>query len=97
MSISVRSVFPLRRGIQGLKPNCGISPEGTPSMELRAGFPSERRQQKIFMSSASELFAQSSSRHRQAGRGRALRDAVWTLARRRAHSGLAQMFRHEEG
>jgi hypothetical protein len=45
-------------------------------MELRAQFPTVRRQQKIFMSSASELFAQSSSLHRQAARGRALRDPV---------------------
>jgi hypothetical protein len=30
MSISVRSVFALRRGISGLNPNCGTSPEGTP-------------------------------------------------------------------
>jgi hypothetical protein len=45
-------------------------------MELKAGFLSVRPQQKIFMSKASELFAQSSSLHRQAARGRALRDAV---------------------
>jgi hypothetical protein len=49
------------------------------------------------MSSASELFAQSSSLHRQAARGRALRDPVWTLASRRAHPGFAQMFRQEAG
>src|SRR5579864_9076474 len=35
------------------------------------------------MSNASELFAQSSSLHRQAARGRALRDPVWTLPSRR--------------
>jgi hypothetical protein len=62
-------------------------------MELKAGLLTVRRKQKMFMSSASELFAQSSSLHRQDARGRALRDPVWTLARRRAHSGFAQMFR----
>ena len=49
------------------------------------------------MSNASELFAQSSSLHRYAARGRALRDPVWTLASRRAHSRFAQMFRQEAG
>jgi hypothetical protein len=61
-------------------------------MELRAGLLSVRRRQKIFISNASELFAQSSSCHRQAARD-ALRDPVCTLASRRAHSGFAQMFR----
>src|SRR5437870_5222920 len=65
MSISVRSVLPLRSGIAGLKPNCGAFPEETPSIELKTRLLSVRRQQKIFMSSASELFAQSSSFHRQ--------------------------------
>jgi hypothetical protein len=76
MSISVRSVLPLRRGISGLNPNCGTSPEGMPNMELKARLPSVRRQQKIFMSNASELFAQSSSLHRQPARSRALRELV---------------------
>ena len=97
MSISVRSVFPLRRGIPGLNPNCGASPEGTPSMEHRAGLSSARRQQKIFIRRASELFAQSSSLHRQPARGDALREPVWTFASLRAHSGFAQMFRQEAG
>jgi len=66
-------------------------------MELTAGLLSVRRQQKIFMSNASELFAQSSSLHRQAAREPARRDAVWTLASQRAHSGFAQMFRQEAG
>jgi hypothetical protein len=48
--------------------------------------------QKIFMSSASELFAQSSSIHRRPVAGEGLRDAVWTLRSRRAHCGFAQMF-----
>jgi hypothetical protein len=47
------------------KPNCGTSPEGTPSIQFKARLLSVRRQQKIFMSSASELFAQSSFLHRQ--------------------------------
>jgi len=33
MSISVRSVLPLRRGIPGMNPNCGIDPEATPKTE----------------------------------------------------------------
>jgi hypothetical protein len=41
-----------------------------------------------FISNASELFAQSSSFHRQPARGDALREPVWTFASRRAHSGL---------
>jgi hypothetical protein len=49
------------------------------------------------MSSASELFAQSSSLHRQPARGDALREPVWTFASLRAHSGLAQMFRYDAG
>lgn len=49
------------------------------------------------MSSASELFAQSSSLHRQPARGDALRDPVWTFASLRAHSGFVQMFRQEAG
>jgi hypothetical protein len=60
-------------------------------MEVRARFPTVRRQQKIFMSSASELFAQSSSFHRQPARGDALRDPVWTFASLRAHSGRANI------
>lgn len=44
------------------------------------------------MSSASELFAQSSSFHRQPARGDARREAVWTFASLHAHSGLAQIF-----
>jgi hypothetical protein len=56
-------------------------------MELRPEFRSVRRQQKIFMSSASELFAQSSSLHRQPAPGEALRDPVWTFGSLRAHSG----------
>jgi hypothetical protein len=47
-----------------------------PNMELKARLPSVRRQQKIFMSNASELFAQSSSLHRQPARSRALRELV---------------------
>ena len=97
MSISVPSVLPLRRGIPGLNPNCGAKPEGTPSMEHKAGLLNVRRQQKIFMSNASELFAQSSSLHRQPARGDALRDPVWTFASLRAHSGFAQMFRQDAG
>ena len=97
MSISVRSVLPLCRGISGLNPNCGTFPEETPSIELKARLLSVRRQQKIFISSASELFAQSSSLHRQPARGDALRDPVWTFASLRAHSGFAQMFRYEAG
>jgi hypothetical protein len=62
-------------------------------MELKARLLSVRREQKIFMSNVSELFAQSSSRHRQPARGLALRDAVWTFVSRRAHCGFAQMFR----
>jgi len=49
------------------------------------------------MSSASELFAQSSSLHRQAAPGDARREPVWTFASLRAHSGLAQMFRYDTG
>src|SRR5580658_4592064 len=97
MSISVRSVFPLRRRIAGLYPNCGARPRGTPSIEQRAGLLSLQREQKIFMSRASELFAQSSSIHRQPARGDALREPVWTFASLRAHCGLAQMFRYDAG
>jgi hypothetical protein len=49
------------------------------------------------MSSASELFAQSSSFHRQPTRDDARREPVWTFASLRAHSGLAQMFRYDAG
>lgn len=49
------------------------------------------------MSNASELLAQSSSFHRQSALGNALRYPVWTLVRRLAHRGLAQMFRYETG
>jgi hypothetical protein len=49
------------------------------------------------MSNASELFAQSSCLHRQAARGDALRDPVWTFANLRAHSAFAQMFPQEAG
>jgi hypothetical protein len=93
MSISVRFVFPLRSGIAGLNPNCGTFPEETPSIEFKVRLLSVRRQQKIFISNVSELFAQSSSLHRQPARGDALRDPVWTFASLCAHSGFAQMFR----
>jgi hypothetical protein len=45
-------------------------------MELRAGFLSARRDQKIFMSSASELFAQSSSFQRQVAPARGVRSGM---------------------
>jgi hypothetical protein len=66
-------------------------------MEHKARFTTLRRQQKMFMSSASELFAQSSSFHRQPARGDDLREPVWTFASLRAHSRLAQMFRYDAG
>jgi hypothetical protein len=49
-------------------------------MEHKSRIATLRRQQNIFMSSASELFAQSSSFHRQPARGDALREPVWTFA-----------------
>jgi hypothetical protein len=66
-------------------------------MEHRARFSTLRRQQKIFISSASELFAQSSSFHRHLARGDARRDPLWTFASLRVHAGLAQMFRYDAG
>jgi hypothetical protein len=60
-------------------------------MKHKEGLLSVRRLQKIFMSNASELFAQSSSLHRQAARGRALREPVWTLASRRAFLSMFQL------
>src|SRR5438067_2547018 len=47
--------------------------------------------QKMFMRRASELLEESSSIHCQSLRTRERREAVWTLARRRSHAGLAQM------
>jgi hypothetical protein len=43
-------------------------------------------QQKMFMSKASELVQESSSRQRRSARGRELQALLWTFSRRRDHS-----------
>ena len=51
----------------------------------------------MFISRASELLTESSSIHCQSARALTRRDAVWTLVRRRDHSGEAQIFWYEAG
>ena len=53
--------------------------------------------QKIFISSASELFTESSSIHRQSARAFTRRDAVCALVSRRAHAGSAQIRSYDAG
>src|SRR5271156_4870731 len=104
-SISVRSVSsegsllrPLRtffRGTPGLMPKQGWAMGSTlrrlATARARVWPLKTRGWQKMFMRRASELLAESSSRHCQSLRARERRDAVWGLVRRRSQAGLAQM------
>ncbi len=72
----------------------GSISEGTPSRLAMAGLRWPLKTpgwQKMFMSRASELLAESSSIHCQSLRARERGMAVWALVRRRDQSGLAQM------